>query len=102
MQAYEASAQVAIHAAFAEPILFTGGVLVEEPITAIKSDTPADGFPGRGSTLRRVSFEILQAVLPDKPEKGNTIRHSDTDWKVIDITRRDDVGAWELVVSEVR
>lgn len=94
-----AAALAAISAMFAEPIIYTGAGLIEEPIVAIKSDAPAGGFNGRGATLRQISFEVAQVLLPSQPEKRDMIQHKGSLWRVTDITRRDDVAAWELVVT---
>jgi hypothetical protein len=89
----------AIHAAFAEPVAYTGAGLGGATIAAIKSDEAGDPFQGPGSTVRKISFEVLQAALPGTPAKGNIIVHAGTSWRVIDITRRDDVAAWALIVE---
>jgi hypothetical protein len=89
----------AIHAAFAEPVTYTGAGLAGATIAAIKSDEPGDPFQGPGSTVRKIGFEVRQAVLPAAPAKGNIIVHAGTSWRVIDITRRDDVAAWGLIVE---
>lgn len=87
-----------IHAAFASPITYKppGGAL--QPITAVYSDVPAPGFYGEGATQRTVSWEVQQADVPE-PVKGAEIASGIKTWRVIDITRRDDVDAWELVVE---
>lgn len=102
-----ATAAASIHAAFADPILYSGGVLSDEPLTAVKSDVPADGFQGAGSTARHVSFEIRKADLPVQPGKGHVIEHTDPmtgitgRWSVIERVSRDDVGSWELTVEKL-
>jgi hypothetical protein len=95
----EAAALATIRQAFGIPVLYSGGALVEKPISAIKSDVPADAFPGVGNTARRITFEIGQDVVPDEPDKECRIMEGETIWRAIDITRRDDVGAWEVVVT---
>jgi hypothetical protein len=95
-----------IHAAFVEdlPIRYTGAGLVDAPVSAVRSDTAASEFQGAGSTLRQISFEILQADLPGVPAKGDTLVEDDGDgarWRVNEKRRRDDVGAWELIVEGV-
>lgn len=95
-----------IHAAAADPIIYTGAGLDGAGITGTKYDVPADAFQGAGSTARRVWFEVRQGDLPQAPGKKNSIRHTDqmtgatTLWSVIDITRRDDIGAWDLTVEK--
>lgn len=90
-----------IHAALAETVTYNGAGLTNAPIAAVKSDVPADDFSGSGRTLRQVSFEVRQSALPQAPAKGNTIVHDAKSWKVNDITRRDDIGGWLLIVEEV-
>lgn len=95
-----------LHEAFADPIIYTGAGLDGAAITGTKYDVPADAFQGAGSTARRVWFEVQQGDLPQLPGKRNSIRHvdpmtgGDTKWSVIDIARRDDIGAWDLTVEK--
>lgn len=95
-----------IHASAADPVLYTGAGLDSAAITGTKYDVAADAFRGAGSTARRVWFEIQQSDLPQAPAKRNIIRHTDpmtgatTNWAVIDIARRDDIGAWDLTVEK--
>ena len=90
-----------IAAAFAdpEPLAYTqSGVTF--PVKAIRSDVAADAFPGPGATLRKVVYEIRQADLPAPASKKDSFVHRGRIWRAEDITRRDDVGAWELVVVD--
>lgn len=89
-----------IHAAFAVPVQWVPAVGAQKEIAAVKSDMPAPGFPGEGATLRMISWEVRQSDVTS-PSKGDRIVHGATTWRVIDITRRDDVGAWELIVEAV-
>jgi hypothetical protein len=95
------AAAAAISAAFAdpEPIIYTGAGLVAQPIVAVRSDWPAPAFAGAGETLRKITYEIQKRLLPEEPSKRNTFSHRGLRWAVEDITSRDDVDAWELVVS---
>ncbi|VWX56716.1 hypothetical protein [Sphingorhabdus sp. 109] len=69
-------------------------------ISAVKSDQPADPFQGAGSSARMVKFEILKSALPSVPGKDDEIVEvSGIDWSVIDITDREDIGAWHLIVE---
>ncbi len=101
-----AKAAADIHAAFADPVIYTGAGLDGATIAAIKHDDAAAAFPGGGSTARHVWFEVRQAHLPDRPGKGNLIVHADpmtgetTRWSVIDRKRRDDIGGWDLTVEK--
>ncbi|WP_313737212.1 hypothetical protein [Sphingobium yanoikuyae] len=95
-----------LHSAFADPIIYTGAGLDGATITGTKYDVAAEAFQGAGSTARRVWFEIQQSDLPQAPAKRNGIRHTDpmtgitSDWSVIDIARRDDIGAFDLTVEK--
>ncbi|WHO37874.1 hypothetical protein PMI04_015035 [Sphingobium sp. AP49] len=95
-----------LHQAFADPITYTGAGLNGATITGTKYDVAGDLFQGAGSTARRVWFEIQQGDLPQAPAKRNGVRHTDpmtgitTDWSVIDIARRDDIGAFDLTVEK--
>jgi hypothetical protein len=105
MRDFEAAAAASIHATFAAelPVRYTGAGLINQPVQAVKSDTSAEPFQGAGNTLRQISFEIQQAALPGEPGKGNGIVEDDgagQAWLVNDVTRRDDIGAWILVVEE--
>jgi hypothetical protein len=93
----------AIHAAFAETVRYTGGGLTAASISAVRSDVPADAFSGPGATARQVSFEVLQADLTADPANGDTLVDGDGEgatWTVVDVTRRDDVASWSLIVEE--
>lgn len=86
----------AIHAEFADPILYTGAGLDAGELPAIFSDEPAAVFQGAGATARMCSFEIRWGDLPGTPAKGDTIVHDGVSWIVIDRTNRRDVRAWVL------
>lgn len=100
MKPHETAALNVVRAAYEEPVTYTGAGLDEEVVMAIPSDSAAMPFQGAGATAREVSFEIAQAALPERPRKGNLIDHGANHWKVNDITQRDDVAAWVLVVEE--
>ena len=103
MNAGEAAALAAIHAAFAdpEPLVYEQGGVLLEPIRAIWSDDGAAGFQGAGSTLRQITYEIQQADLPERPSKTrDRFTHRGRRWDISDVTRRDDVGAWCLIVVD--
>lgn len=87
-----------IHAAFATPITYQapGGAVV--PVSGVYSDVPSPGFFGEGATQRTISWEVQQADVAD-PVKDARIVSGTKAWRVIDITPRDDVGAWELIVE---
>jgi hypothetical protein len=98
-----ADAGAVIDAAFAdeEPLIYTGAGLAGAEISAIRSDVAAQDFDGPGKTLRRVTYEIGQADLPQRPDKTNSFIHRGRTWKVEDVTKRDDIGKWELVVVDL-
>jgi len=94
------SDNIAIHNQFAKVVQYTGAGLTAGDVKAVKSDQPADPFQGAGSTARMIRFEILKSALPTSPEKGDGIVEiSGLDWSVIDITDRDDIDAWHLIVE---
>lgn len=90
----------AIHAAFADPVIYTGAGLSAAPITAVFSDVPADAFLGAGASARHISFELRASDLPSAPGKGDLIVHDGVTWSVIDIVRRRDIAAWSLSVEK--
>lgn len=99
----EEAAQAAIRAAYGLPVKYTGASLTAATVIAIKSDSAAGAFQGPGDTLREISFEIEQSDLPERPRKGNLIVEKDGAgqvWKAIDITQRDDIDCWKIVVEE--
>jgi len=98
MRAEQQTALDAIDAEFEEPVFYTGAGLDNEQIGAIRSDTPASSFDGPGNTLREISYEIRQSVLPERPHKNDIIVDGADHWKVNDVTRRDDIGKWLLIV----
>lgn len=101
MRTHEVDALRAVHAAFASDVLYERAGAPAFPRSAVRSDTPAEGFQGAGATLRQLSYEVLQSdfVGEAKPAKGDVIVDGADRWKVIDVTRRDDIGAWVLIVA---
>lgn len=89
----------AIREAFAIEVLYTGAGLAGVEVLAVKSDVPADAFQGAGSSLRQILFEIGQSALPQEPAQGDLLAEGGDVWRVTEVRRRDDVRAWELVVS---
>lgn len=93
-----------LHAAFADPILYTGAGLNGASITGTKYDVAGAAFQGDGETARHVWFEIQQHDLPQEPGRDKIV-HLDpmtgqtTVWRVTDKKRRDDIGAWDLTVE---
>jgi hypothetical protein len=94
-------AGAAIDAAFADPdpIYYYDGTNGGYPIRAIRSEQPAQAFDGPGSTLRTISFEISQVDLMNPPRKTDKFHHRGI-WCVPEnITRRDDIGKFTIVVA---
>ena len=87
-----------IHEAFAQPVIYTPDGGAPEEITAIYSDEPAPNFDGAGATLRTISWEVRQSDVAN-PQHDAMIEANGKVWRVNDITRRDDVGAWVLIVE---
>ncbi len=103
MNAAEAAALTAIHAAFADsqPVLYIQDGIALPPIRAIWTDAAAAGFEGPGSTLRKLTYEIQQSDLPKRPSKTrDSFTHNAQRWTISDVTRRDDISAWVLVVTD--
>lgn len=94
----DAAELAAIHAEFAEPVIYTGAGLTDSPITAIPSDFEDDGMT---RTVRRRTYEIQFAELPGEPGKADHIVHDGETWSVIDKERHRDVQAWVLSVEKV-
>ena len=104
LREHELAALAAIRAENEAEITYNGAGLTDAPIMAIFTDAAGLAFQGPGATVRQTNFEIAQAALPQRPRKGNTILQGDggRNWKVIDITKRDDVSAWVLIVEEAQ
>ena len=89
-----------IHAAFAEEVIYTGAGLTAGAVAAIPRDVDASGFMGSAGSVRTKSFEIQQAEFTDAPAAWDELVTADgTIWRVTEAQRRDDVGAWILVVE---
>lgn len=92
-----------IHAEFAGRVRYTGAGVADQAIGAVKANRAADPFQGAGSTTRQTSFEILYADLPQRPGKNDVIVENDgagRRWRVFDVTDRDDVNAWVVLVEK--
>ncbi len=97
----EAAALAAIDAAFEEPVIYTGGGLaVPTVLRVIWSDVAADAFQGAGNTTRSVSCEVRQADLPQPPAKSDRILRDGVVWGPNDVTRRDDISKWAIVLKK--
>lgn len=84
-----------------ERIIYTQDGVILPPIRAIWTDDAAAGFPGAGSTLRKLTYEIQQSDLPKRPLKTrDSFTHHGRRWEISDVTKRDDIGAWWLVVAD--
>lgn len=96
------AALAAIDAAFSEVVTYAGGGLPSPTeVYVIWSDGQAPAFQGAGATARTISFEIPQSTLNRQPAKADRITRGGSIWKPIDVTRRDDIGKWEVVVELV-
>ena len=92
----------AIDATFGEPVLYAGGGLPEAAaIPVIWSDTSGQRFQGPGNTLREVSCEVRYELLLERPGKADRITRGDTVWKPINVTDRDDLARWDVVLERV-
>lgn len=102
MSPAETAAIAAIYDVYADPqpILYVQDSVTLDPIRAIWSDDAAAGFEGVGSTLRKLTYEIRQVDVPKRPSKRDSFTHNGRRWEITDITQRDDVGAWSLVVVD--
>lgn len=93
----------AIFAAFAdpEPVVYSQrGVALPAPVRAVRSVDAAPAFAGPGDTLRSTTYEIRQADLPDEPTAKDSFTHRGRRWRVSNVTRDDDAGAWLLMVTD--
>ena len=98
----EAAALAAIWEGFAdpEPIIYTQAGVELPSMPAIRSDIAAPTFDGPGATLRSIIYEVQHANFPARPTKSDSFTHRGHRWRVEDVSRRDDVGAWELTVVD--
>ncbi len=103
-----AGAAGAIAAVFGAPVRYHHHRLGEyiADVLAIRSDEPAPGFDGAGSSLREITYEIQMSDLaprswgPVEPGRGDIIYDLGREWRVESIVRRDDVRAWSLTVVD--
>lgn len=92
------AASAAIVAAFADPELLIYTCAGKQPVAirAIRSEHGLDD-----GSARRVAYEIADtAGLPAAPTKRDTFTHRGRVYGPEQIMRRDDVGAWQLTVSD--
>lgn len=96
------TAGAAIDSVFADPaaIIYTGAGLAAAPVSAIRSDQPAPDFAGPGQTARTIGYEVAITALPNKPSKSDYFTHRSRKWRVIDITTRDEIGKYVLIVQD--
>jgi hypothetical protein len=98
-----AAAAPIVFSAFAdrEPIVYTQAGVVLQPFRAVLQDDAAATFPGAGSTLRKLTYEVQQADLPKRPSKTrDSFTHRGRRFEISDVTDRTDIGAWWLVVVD--
>jgi hypothetical protein len=96
-----ADAGADIDAAFGITVTYTGAGLAGVDITAIRGDYAAPNFEGAGKTERSLTFEVAQADLPQRPTGTNTFICAGIKFRVQDVTKRDDIGKWELGAVEI-
>lgn len=93
-------AAAAIDAVYAEPVLYTGGGLAGPAVVpVIWMDSAGERFPGAGNTVRTISCEIQKTELPARPAKSDRLVRAGATWKPNDITSRDDIGKWVLILE---
>ena len=91
-----------IDAAFSEEgdIVYTSDEFGVFEFAAIKIDEPAEQFHGNGRNLRKTTWELPQSALPGRASNRDFLTHAGRQWKVLEATRRDDIGKWEVVVQD--
>lgn len=96
------TAGAAIDRVFADPapIIYTGAGLTASPVSAIRTDDPAPEFTGPGQSARTIGYEVAIAALPNKPSKSDYFAHRGRKWRVIDITTRDEISKYVLIVQD--
>lgn len=96
------AAGAAIDRVFADPapVIYTGAGLTAAPVSAIRTDTAAPDFAGPGQSARTIGYEIAITALPARPANTNSFTHRGRRWRVIDITTRDEIGKYELIVQD--
>jgi hypothetical protein len=100
MSPAERAALAAVDAAFSEPVIYTGGGLAQATeLGVIWSDVAGDPFQGAGNTTRIISCEVRQSDLPGRPTKNDRIGYGSAIWQPNDVTRRDDIGKWSIVLE---
>lgn len=87
---------------FADPadIFYTGAGLTASAVSAIRTDEAAPDFAGPGQSARTIGYEVAIASLPSKPSKSDYFTHRGRKWRVIDITTRDEIGKYVLIVQD--
>ncbi len=96
------TAGAAIDRVFADPspIIYTGAGLTAGSVSAIRTDDAAPDFAGPGQSARTIGYEVAMASLPSKPSKSDYFTHRGRKWRVIDITTRDEIGKYALIVQD--
>lgn len=107
MQAWEEAELASIHAAFATPVGYTINGSGDDPVNlpAVRSTVSAEDFTGPGNSRRITRFEIrydgfASAFGRGEPANGDMIDEDGRYWRVIEVIRRDDVGAWSVAVEK--
>lgn len=96
------TAGAAIDRVFADPaaIIYTGAGLTAGSVSAIRTDDAGPDFAGPGQSVRTIGYEVAIATLPSKPSKSDYFTHRGRKWRVIDITTRDEIGKYVLIVQD--
>lgn len=93
---------IALHAAFAKQVKYTGAGVDNRTILAVRTHAKAPVFMEDQQTVRMVSFEILKSALPQKPAKGDDIVQNNgagPAWVVNEVGDSDEVDAWVAFVA---
>jgi hypothetical protein len=101
MNAAEAAALAAIDAVYAEPVTYVADGFKAKPLMVVWSDVAGDPFQGAGNTVRIVSAEIYQSDLSGRPAKADRLIREGVHWQPIDVTKRDDLGKWIVVLDQL-
>lgn len=89
---------------FAETVRYVPHI-AGQPIDAlrvIRSHDDAGDLGVSGTARRATRFEIAQGALDRPPQKGDAVEASDGIWRVIEVKRHPEIGAWIVNVEDGR
>jgi len=90
-----------IRAASPDTVLYTGGGLPEPTeLRVIWTDAPGDPFQGAGNTTRTVTAEIALHLLPNKPDRSDSLLRNGVTWAPQQVAYDDNVVAWVVVLEQ--